>query len=81
MLRFLQFSCRLTASLIVKICPFRCLCGYYGDSLDVMFPNFLFPTDSYGVFACFVGCLYCFPSLFPAFPILDFAMKLVELRF
>ena len=51
MLRFLQFSCRLTASLIVKICPFRCLCGYYGDSLDVMFPNFL--TISYRFPRCF----------------------------
>ena len=40
MSRFLQFWCKLNTRGIVKPYPFRFLCDYYGDSLDVMFPQF-----------------------------------------
>ena len=37
---FLQFSCKLYKRRIVKTCLFR-FRDYYGDSLNVMFPQFL----------------------------------------
>ena len=40
MSKFLQFWCKLNTRRIVKICPFRFLRDYYGDSLDVLFPQF-----------------------------------------
>ena len=36
----LQFWWKLSTCRIVKTCPFCFLCDYYGDSLDVMFPQF-----------------------------------------
>ena len=111
----LQFWWKLNTRRIVKTCPFRFLRDYYGDSLNVMFPQFpnhflpfpivfshaspsvstisssvstvscqcfpRFPTFSHGVFPCFPWCFYyflrwfyCFPSMFPLFPVLDFAI-------
>ena len=99
MSRFVQFWCKLSTSSIVKTCPFRFPRDYYGDSLDVMFPQL---TISYrfpwclGIFSLvflqlprmlllgvsttssdaspwcfynFLRCFYCFPSVFPPFPI------------
>ena len=40
MSRFLQFWCKLNTHEDVKNCPFCFLRDYYGDSLDVMFPQF-----------------------------------------
>ena len=79
MSRFLQFWFKLNTREIVKTCQFRFLHDYYGDSLDVMFPQFL--TISYR----FPWCFCMFPLvflrfcrvflLFPPFPILDFAKE------
>ena len=41
MSRFLQFWCKLNTRTIFETCPFRFLRDYYGDSLDVMFAQFL----------------------------------------
>ena len=40
MSRFLEFQCKLNTARIVKTCLFRSLRNYYGDSIDVMFPQF-----------------------------------------
>ena len=40
MSRSLQFWCKSNTREIVKTCPFRFLCDYYGDSLDAIFPQF-----------------------------------------
>ena len=40
MSRFLQFWFKLNTREIAKTCQFRFLRDYYGDSLDVMFPQF-----------------------------------------
>ena len=39
-LRFLRFWFKLNTHRIVKTCPFCFLRDSYGDSLDVMFPQF-----------------------------------------
>ena len=41
-LRFLRFWFKLNTHRIVKTCPFCFLRDSYGDSLDVMFPQFPF---------------------------------------
>ena len=43
MSRFLQFWCKLFTRRIVNTCLFRFLRDYYGDSLNVTFPQF--PND------------------------------------
>ena len=68
--------CKLNTCRIVKTYSFCFLCNYYGDSINVMlfqFPNhfllfpMVFPYD-------FLGCFYCFLSVFLLFPILDFVI-------
>ena len=74
MSRFLQFWCKLNTCGIVKTCPFRSLCDYCDDSLDVMFPQFpnhflsfsmVFPHVSPSVFTISSGVstvsLQCYP--------------------
>ena len=64
MSRFLQFWCKLNTRGIVKTCPFCFLHDYYGDSLNVMFPQFpnhflpfpmLFPHVSHSVSTISLG--------------------------
>ena len=80
--RFLKFWCKLNTRRISKTCPFRfCMIKIMIPSM-LSSPNFL--TISYrfhDVFTCFpqrfydfLGCFYYFPSVFPPFPILDFAL-------
>ena len=66
---FLQFWYKLNTRRIVKTCPFRFLRDCYGDSLDVMFPQFPnnllpFPMVFPRVFLVFPQ----FPSVFLLFP-------------
>ena len=80
MSRFVQFWCKLNIREIFKTCPFR-FCDYYGDSHDVIFPQFpnhfppfpvLFPHVSSSVYTIFLGVSTVSSQFFP-FPILDFA--------
>ena len=69
---FLKLWCKLNTHQIVKTYPFCFLCDYFGDSLDVMFPHF--PNHFHLCFYDFLGCFYCFPLVFPPFPILNFVV-------
>ena len=40
MSRYLRIWCKLNTFRIVKTCPFHFLAEFYGDFLDVMFPQF-----------------------------------------
>ena len=76
MSRFSQFWCKLNTRGIVKTSPFCFLRDYFGDSLDVMFPQFpghflpflmVFPyvstsvsTTSSGVCTVFPVCYFRF---------------------
>ena len=76
MSKFLQFWCKLNTRRIVKICPFRFLRNFYGNSLDFMFPHFpnlflpfsmVFPHISPGVSTISSGFSTVFPQCFPHF--------------
>ena len=82
--RFLKFLSKLITRSIVKTCPFRFLLDYYGDSFDVMFPQFpnhflpfpmLSPHVSSSVSTIPSGVSTVSPQCFPCF--LDFAINLV----
>ena len=84
MQRFLQFSGKLNTRKIVKTCPFRFLLDYYGDSRDVMFPQFpnhflpfpmLFTHLSPSVSTIFSGVSTVSPQCFPRFLFCDFVTK------
>ena len=71
---FLQFCCKLNTCAIVKTCPFCFLRDYYGDSLDVMFPQFpnhflpfpmVFPHVSSSVSTISLGVSTVFRECFP----------------
>ena len=81
MSRFLQFWCKLNTRRIVKNCRFCFLRNYYGDFLDLIFlqfPNHFLPfpmvfshvSPSVSTISSGVSTV---SSVFPPFPILDFA--------
>ena len=63
MWRFLQFCWKLNTRKIVKTCWFRFLRDYYGDSLDVIFPQFPNHFLPYR----FPWCFRMFPLVFLQF--------------
>ena len=77
MSKFLWFRCKVNTSRIVKTCLFRFSHDYYGDSLDVMFPQFpnhslpflimVFPHVSPGVPALSSSVSTVSPQCFPRF--------------
>ena len=76
MSRFLQFWCKSNTRGIVKNSPFRFLRDYYGDSLDVMFPQFpnhflpfpmMFPHVSPSVSTISSGVSTVSPQCLPPF--------------
>ena len=76
MSKFLEFWCKTNTRGVVKTCLFRFLHDYYGDSLDVMFPQFpnhflpfpmVFPHVSPSVSTISPGVSAVSPQCFPRF--------------
>ena len=76
MLRFLQFLDKINTRRIAKTFPFRFLGDYYGDSLDVLFPQFpinflpfliVFLHISASVSTTSSGAFTVYPQCFPRF--------------
>ena len=83
MLRFLHFWCKLNTRGIVKACPFPFQRDYYGDTLDVMLPQFpnhflpfpmVFPNVSPSVSAISSEFSTVSPQCFPRF--LSYVLRL-----